>query len=179
MQKPILICLLLKRVSCFIIGIVKSARIALLGIVFWLGATLGASPACAEEQEAAGAVRADEWLQEHPLKNGEEIRSDELWRTKLSSIHVVQIRAEEKPHIHKDHDLIVVLQRGNGTLFIGNAPLKIAQGSAASIPRGVPHAFINESAEPAAAYAVFTPPFDGQDTVPLDAGSPPQPVKKE
>ena len=89
------------------------------------------------------------------------------------------VRSEEKPHIHKDHDLIVVLQKGSGTLFIGNAPLKLAPGSAASIPRGIPHYFINESAEPAAAYAVFTPPFDGQDTVPLDEESPPHPAKKE
>jgi mannose-6-phosphate isomerase-like protein (cupin superfamily) len=36
------------------------------------------------------------------------------------------------------------------------------------VPRGTPHAFANESGEPALAYAVYVPAFDGQDRVPVE-----------
>jgi mannose-6-phosphate isomerase-like protein (cupin superfamily) len=39
----------------------------------------------------------------------------------------------------------------------------VGQGSILYVPRATVHAFRNTSDEPAAAYAVYTPAFDGQD----------------
>ena len=83
-------------------------------------------------------------------------------------MHLVQIRHQEAMHLHEHHDLIAVLQRGHGTLRRGSETLTLEAGSAVTIPRGVPHAFVNQSPYPAAIFLVFSPPFDGTDTVPVN-----------
>jgi mannose-6-phosphate isomerase-like protein (cupin superfamily) len=43
---------------------------------------------------------------------------------------------------------------------------EVGEGSILYVPRGRVHAFRNESDEPAAAYVVYVPPFDGHDRLP-------------
>ena len=50
---------------------------------------------------------------------------------------------------------------GEQTRAVGPGPILYA-------PRHTRHAFTNESAQPATAYAIFTPPFEGKDRVPVD-----------
>jgi mannose-6-phosphate isomerase-like protein (cupin superfamily) len=80
-------------------------------------------------------------------------------------MHVVQIRDRELLHVHERHDVIALLLRGRGTLRVGSETVRMKPGSVVAIQRAVPHAFVNESRQPAAAFVVFTPPFDGKDTV--------------
>jgi mannose-6-phosphate isomerase-like protein (cupin superfamily) len=42
----------------------------------------------------------------------------------------------------------------------------VGPGAILYVPRGTVHAFRNESREPAAAYAIYLPPFDGKDRIP-------------
>jgi quercetin dioxygenase-like cupin family protein len=105
------------------------------------------------------------WLAQHPLPDGERLAITELYRTAESSMHVVQIRDREPPHVHARHDLVGVLHRGRGTLTLEQQTLSLREGDVFRIPKGTPHAFVNDAAEPAAAFVVFTPPFDGVDTV--------------
>ena len=113
------------------------------------------------------ALHLDEWLAAHPIPHDQEMAITELGRTDSSSMHVVQIRRREGPHLHKSHDLVVILQRGHGILRLGSKTLVMRPGSVAAIPRGVVHAFVNTSRQPAAALVVFSPPFDDVDTVPV------------
>jgi mannose-6-phosphate isomerase-like protein (cupin superfamily) len=46
---------------------------------------------------------------------------------------------------------------------VGDAVHPVGEGSILYVPRGTVHAFANESGEPAIAYAVYTPAFDGKD----------------
>jgi mannose-6-phosphate isomerase-like protein (cupin superfamily) len=138
-----------------------------IGVVLFLSMMLYVADLFALEQES-GAVALEAWLKENPIAADKELAIGDLWRSESSSTHVVQIRTEEKMHTHQNHDLVAILQKGSGTLYIGSSALAMAPGSVASVPRGVPHAFVNDSTEPAAAFVVFTPPFDGKDTVPVE-----------
>lgn len=112
-------------------------------------------------------VRMEEWLRDHPLDPGQEVALYDLSRSEFSSTHIVQIRQAEALHTHERHDLVAVLQKGRGVLRMGSRELRLSPGSVVVIPRGTPHSFVNETPEPAAAFVVFSPPFDGEDTVPI------------
>ena len=117
--------------------------------------------------KAVTTIELHPWLREHPLSAGQTIRVDELGRSDSASFHIVQIRTKEPPHVHRTHDLVAVVKQGHGTLFLGSQQLHLEPGSLVNIPHGVVHAFVNESRDPAVAFVVFSPPFDGTDTVPV------------
>ena len=100
------------------------------------------------------------------LAPDEGFRVVELGRDERSSHHVVWIRDREEPHRHDRHDLLVVILRGHGTMRLGDETRPVGEGSILYVPRGTPHAFRNAAAEPAAAYAVYLPAFDGKDRAP-------------
>lgn len=85
-----------------------------------------------------------------------------------SSHHTVAIRRAEDLHRHDDHDLMVVILRGHGTMQLGKERRPVGEGSILYIPRGTPHAFENASDRPAVAYAVYHPPYAGRDRIPVD-----------
>jgi mannose-6-phosphate isomerase-like protein (cupin superfamily) len=95
----------------------------------------------------------------------DEFRAVELGRDANTSHHLVAIRTAETPHRHDHHDLFVVMQRGHGTMRIGDETLPVGDRSVVYVPRGTVHAFANTTAEPALAYTVYSPPFDGKDRV--------------
>jgi mannose-6-phosphate isomerase-like protein (cupin superfamily) len=102
------------------------------------------------------------------LTPGEEFRVDEIARDAHTSHHLVAIRDAEVPHRHDRHDLWVVLLRGSGTMLLGTDVRTVGKGSILYVPRGTLHAFNNAGDAPAVAYAVYTPPFDGEDRVTTD-----------
>jgi len=107
-----------------------------------------------------------EALESRPaLGPGESFRAVEIARDATSSHHVVAIRDGETPHRHEEHDLLVHLLEGHGTLQLGQAARRVGQGSVFWVPRGTVHAFRNGASEPAVAYVVYFPPFDGKDRV--------------
>jgi mannose-6-phosphate isomerase-like protein (cupin superfamily) len=104
-----------------------------------------------------------------PLAAGESFSVSEIGRDAHTSHHRVWIRDAEEPHRHDAHDLVVVMLRGFGSMRIGDETRPVGAGSILYVPRGAVHAFRNESGAPAAAYAIYTPPFDGKDRVAPDA----------
>ena len=111
------------------------------------------------------AENISSWPEKYPLAPQQEFGIVELSRTEHSSVHLIQIRHREPLHVHEQHDLIAILLKGHGTLRLGSQTFSVQKGSVVAIPHGVPHAFVNESLEPAAAFAVSSPPLDGPDTV--------------
>jgi mannose-6-phosphate isomerase-like protein (cupin superfamily) len=101
-----------------------------------------------------------------PLVAGEDFRVRELGRDAHSSHHLVWIRDREVPHRHDRHDLFVVMLKGYGAMRLGDEERPVGPGSILYVPRGTVHAFRNASGEPAVAYAVYAPGFDGVDRVP-------------
>ena len=99
------------------------------------------------------------------LAPGEDFRVIELARDAETSHHLVAIRGAEIPHRHDRHDLLVVMLRGHGHMRVGAEQRPVGEGSILYVPRGAVHAFRNDSPEPAVAYAVYVPAFDGRDRV--------------
>lgn len=114
-----------------------------------------------------GAVRTNlvELLATHPLPDGQTGSAVLLARTESMSYHLVQIRDREQPHLHATHDLTVTLVRGSGQFHLRDAVYEMRAGDIAVVPRGTPHYFVNTGFTPAAAFATFVPPYDGQDQV--------------
>jgi mannose-6-phosphate isomerase-like protein (cupin superfamily) len=110
----------------------------------------------------------DALMAAHPLEAGKTFQVTELGRDAASSHHLVWIVDREQPHRHDTHDLFVVMLRGWGTIRMGAETKPLGPGSILYIPRGTPHAFTNLSGAPAASYAIYFPPFDGKDRVPVD-----------
>ena len=107
-------------------------------------------------------------LAEDPLGASENIKITTLGQGQGVSHHLVQIRDREKPHIHKIHDGTVVMVKGEGYLMMDNRRIDLSVGDIVYIPRGVVHYFVNTASEPTVAFVVFSPPFDGKDTVPAE-----------
>lgn len=88
-----------------------------------------------------------------------------LGSTAWVSHHVAIVRTQELPHYHRFHDLTVTVLRGEGTLQVGSRAIPMKSGDVAYVRRGTPHFFRNTGDGPAVAFVVFSPPFDGRDTV--------------
>ena len=92
----------------------------------------------------------------------------ELGRDANTSHHVVALRDREPVHRHDTHDLLVITLEGHGSMLIGDEERTLGPRSIVYVPRGVPHSMRNTSGTPLYGYAVFSPPFDGKDRVPVE-----------
>ena len=96
------------------------------------------------------------------------VRVEEIGRDAHTSHHLVALRKGEEPHRHARHDLLIVMLRGHGSMLQGGEERAVGVGSILYVPRGHVHAFRNASAEPALAYVVYSPPFDGEDRIDVE-----------
>jgi mannose-6-phosphate isomerase-like protein (cupin superfamily) len=117
-------------------------------------------------QDRLTTTRIEDALARHPIAPDENINVITLGATDTVSHHVVQIRHSEELHIHERHDLSAIVYRGAGTMRAGDSVFPVSAGDVLFIPRGVPHAFRNDGVAPAVAIVVFSPSFDGEDTIP-------------
>jgi mannose-6-phosphate isomerase-like protein (cupin superfamily) len=107
----------------------------------------------------------------------------DLGRTAWVSHHLAVVRDAESPHYHRFHDLTVTVLRGQGTMDLDGKKYPLEAGDVVHVNRGLRHFFRNTGKEPAAAFVIFSPPYDGRDTVtaevlPDEAKSAPAPAKK-
>ncbi len=109
----------------------------------------------------------EKMLAENPLPPGENIKVITLGQGPAASHHVVQIRDRETPHVHKTHDATVMMLKGQGYLMIEKRRIDLTVGDVVYIPRGAAHYFTNTAREPTVAFAIYSPPFDGKDMVPV------------
>lgn len=110
-------------------------------------------------REIAGVQRAN------PLVPGQNIRVTTLRKTDRASMHLVQIQEGEVPHIHAVHDLSVFVVRGVGEMTLGKETRPVRDGDVIHIPAGVRHYFTNRGRQPSMAVVVFSPAFDGTDSL--------------
>lgn len=82
------------------------------------------------------------------------------------SVSLIRLARAEQPHIHKDHDLVVVMLKGSARLHLGNRTVDVRPGDVMEIPRGVVHWAENTGPEASEVYAIFSPPYDGRDNLP-------------
>jgi mannose-6-phosphate isomerase-like protein (cupin superfamily) len=113
------------------------------------------------------SVPVSAFVADTPLAEGENIARRAIAHGEDSSLFLVRIRDREEPHLHARYDLGVLLVEGRGTLWVAGGPRPMKAGDFAFVPRGTPHYFVNEGAEPAAALATFSPRFTGPDNQPV------------
>ena len=116
--------------------------------------------------------RTTDVQQEIARSSGKDVSISDLGRTAWVSHHVAVVRTEERPHYHRFHDLTVFVLQGQGTLNVEQRSIEMKPGDVAHVQRGTPHFFRNTGKEPAVAAVVFSPPFDGRDTVSNEAVTP-------
>jgi len=107
-----------------------------------------------------------------PLAAGENFKVVEIGRDASSSHHIVALRGREPVHRHDSHDLLVVTLEGHGSMLIGDEERAIGPRSIVYVPRAAVHAMRNLSRGVLYGYAVFTPPFDGKDRIPVIVEAP-------
>lgn len=144
-------------------GVVRVAHGVLLAAL--CGCAMKPVLVVAPEGKPVETARVLAWLKAHPLPPGQAFAAAQVWRTSTVSLHVVQIRTAEQPHLHQHHDAVATLLKGHGTFVLGTDEMPLQAGATVTIPRGVRHYFVNEGREPAVALAVFSPPMDQPDWV--------------
>jgi len=83
------------------------------------------------------------------------------------SVSLIRLAGAEQPHFHKDHDLVVVLLSGSARLHLGNRTVEVHPGDVMEIPRGVVHWAENTGPGASEVYAIFSPPYNGLDNLPM------------
>lgn len=117
-----------------------------------------------------GQREVQELIRQNPIGPQENIKATLIHKTEDVSIHLIQIRFQEKPHVHNTHDLIVSLKKGKGVLHIGENIITMSEGDSAFIPRGVLHYFENSGDDVAAGLGIFIPSYDGKDITVIEEG---------
>jgi mannose-6-phosphate isomerase-like protein (cupin superfamily) len=130
-------------------------------------ATMGQSAVDAVLGGQRTTVPFTELIARVPLAEHEDFKVVEIGRDASSSHHIVALRSREPIHRHDTHDLLVVTLEGHGSMLLGQEERAVGPRSIVYIPRGTVHAMRNLSDDVLYGYAVFTPPFDGKDRVPV------------
>ncbi len=81
-----------------------------------------------------------------------------------ASVHHVTAMNGVKPHFHRNHDEVVVILEGQGTLRIGEESHALGPGRTFLVPRGTVHS-VDSTGTALRAISVFVPPFDGRDRI--------------
>lgn len=102
-------------------------------------------------------------IQQSALHPDQNVRQLLIHQGERMSVHLVQIRDREQPHLHTRYDLFVLLVEGEGTMWLQDEPLEMTTGDVAVISRGTRHHFVNHGGEPASALVVFAPAYDQSD----------------
>ncbi len=96
-----------------------------------------------------------------------EIEAIKLNETENLTQLLVFIRTSETPHYHAEHDLTFVLLRGKGELYLDGKKEILEEGDIAFIPKGAVHFFKNLD-EISVLLAIFSPKYDGKDSVKVE-----------
>lgn len=90
-----------------------------------------------------------------------------LRATAETSVSLIRLAGAEQPHMHKDHDLVVMLLTGQARVHLGDHTVEVHPGDVMEIPRGVVHWAENTGPGASEVYAIFSPPYDGRDNLPV------------
>lgn len=127
--------------------------------------------ACADTTPDRGRVLASEGVSEQTPWTPEELAKPiavrRLRATAEVSVSLIRLKDAEKPHIHQAHDLVVVMLSGGGVLHLGERSIQVKPGDVMEIPRGTVHWAENTHPAGSEVYALFSPPYDGTDNIPV------------
>lgn len=71
--------------------------------------------------------------------------------------YLVVVRGNETPHTHPDGDLVISVLEGGGHLQCLSGDIDVAAGSVVLVPKGVCHAYYNDTKGDSVILATFSP----------------------
>jgi quercetin dioxygenase-like cupin family protein len=113
-----------------------------------------------------GQIAEPEWTAEELAKP---VAPRRLHGDEHATTFLIRLGTAEKPHTHDQHDVVVVLMRGEVRMHLGDRVELMAPGNTVEIPRGTVHWAESLAKDGSVAYAVFTPAYDGSDMHPVAA----------
>jgi len=139
--------------SAFLVG-------AIVVGALWASTKLGA------EKRYSPIIRnAHRLIVQDPLKEGELIRITSLAQGRDATVNLVRTTGALKKHYHADHEEIVYIIHGGGTMTMGDKQKRVRPGDVIYIPRKTIHGFVNGGEWETAVLSVISPAFDGKDRV--------------
>lgn len=127
--------------------------------------------ACTDAPSARGRVVSPEGVSERIAWTPEELAKPiavrRLRATTELSVNLIRLTGAEKPHIHQTHDVVVTMLSGGCVLHLGERTIPVKPGDVMEIPRTTVHWIENADPAGSEAYAVFSPPYDGTDNIPV------------
>lgn len=154
--------------------------------IFLLSVALGLAAGCALQPPNPRLImRYEKGLETTDLRSllmragGGPVAVMDLGRTAWVSHHLAVVRDAEAPHYHRFHDLTVSVLRGEGVIDIEGKRFAMKAGDVVHVQRGIRHYFRNTGKDPAAAFVIFSPPYDGRDTVTAEVPAAEQPPAEE
>jgi quercetin dioxygenase-like cupin family protein len=137
-----------------------------------LAAILGAMTVCVTPVHAIAEVLHTEPMRRQGIPpSGAGPQVAEIGRGEKTSINFWQMDASAgmPPHLHKEHEEVILVQGGRAETRIGQETVEVGPGDVLVVRPGTVHGARVLGTEPFFGISVFTPPFDGKDRWPAPA----------
>jgi mannose-6-phosphate isomerase-like protein (cupin superfamily) len=93
----------------------------------------------------------------------------EILRGEQASVNAWQITDAMPPHLHREHEEVIIVRTGRARARIGDRDVDLKPGDVFVVPKNTVHAARAYGEEPFTGVSVFAPAFDGKDRVPVPA----------
>jgi mannose-6-phosphate isomerase-like protein (cupin superfamily) len=93
----------------------------------------------------------------------------EILRGEQASVNAWQITDAMPPHLHREHEEVIIVRTGRARARIGDRDVDLGPGDVFLVPKNTVHAARAYGEEPFTGVSVFAPAFDGKDRVPVPA----------
>lgn len=91
----------------------------------------------------------------------------EILRGEQASVNAWQITDVMPPHLHREHEEVIIVRTGRARARIGDRDVDLKPGDVFLVPKNTVHAARAYGEEPFTGVSVFAPAFDGKDRVPV------------
>ena len=95
----------------------------------------------------------------------ENLNVEKLYTDKNSTVFLLRLKSEVKPHRHEKHTETVYVLSGRGDFTLNGITTRIKAGDLIVIPESAVHSVIVTSKEPLTALSVQSPEFFGADRI--------------
>lgn len=93
----------------------------------------------------------------------------EILRGEQASVNAWQITDVMPPHLHREHEEVIIVRTGRARARIGDRDVDLKPGDVFLVPKNTVHAARAYGEEPFTGVSVFAPAFDGKDRVAVPA----------